>query len=158
MTGLKIFRPFAFCLLLLTGNVFAVVSDNGSVNNLQAERVRAAAAKVADAEGVDDLLSDLKSNDISSFSRNDFTNYARIIQRTIQNKAGGIFNNYKGKKCVLRMHLSRDGSLSAVNIEGGSSDLCNEVLNIMHGIKRFPPPPSDIVYQKIKDSKLSFNL
>ncbi|HDC2544695.1 TPA: hypothetical protein O7139_002100 [Salmonella enterica] len=158
MTGLKAFRLVPFCLLLLAGNVFAVVSDNGSVNSLQAERVRAAAAKVADAEGVDDLLSDLKSNNVSPVSRNDFTNYARIIQQTIQNKAGGIFNNYKGKQCVLRMHLSRDGFLSAVNIEGGATDLCNEVLDIMHGIKKFPPPPSDIVYQKIKDSKLSFKL
>ncbi|EGJ5261056.1 hypothetical protein IM977_004005 [Salmonella enterica subsp. enterica serovar Typhimurium] len=156
MTGLKTFRLIPFCLLLLAGNVFATVSDNGSVNSLQAERLRLAAAKSADAEGVDDLLSDLKSNNTPSVSRNDLSNYARVIQHTIQNKAGGIFNNYKGKQCVLRMHLSRDGSLSAVNIEGGSPDLCDEVLNIMHGIKKFPPPPSDFVYQKIKDGKLSF--
>ncbi|HFE7524549.1 TPA: cell envelope integrity TolA C-terminal domain-containing protein [Salmonella enterica subsp. enterica serovar Newport] len=156
MTGLKAFRLVPFCLLLLAGNVLAVVSDNGSVNNLQAERVRAAAAKAADAEGVDDLLSDLKSNNFSSVSKNDTSNYVRTIQHAILNNAGGIFDNYKGKQCILRIHLSRDGSLSGVNIEGGAPDLCNEVLDIMHGIKKFPPPPSEVVYQKIKDSKLSF--
>lgn len=157
MTGLRTFRLVPFCLLLLAGNVFSAVSDNGSVNNLQAERVRGEVmTKAVDAEGVDDLLSKLNSNNTPLVSGGDISNYARIIRDTIQNKVVGLFDNYKGKQCVLIMHLAPDGSLSGFNIEGGSPDLCDKLSDVMHDIKKFPPPPSDVVYQKIKDGKLIF--
>lgn len=159
MTGLKIFRLLPFCLLLLAGNVFAVVSDNGSVNNLHAERVRGElVAKAVNAEGVDDLLSELNSNNTSLVSGDDISNYARIIRDIIQNKVGGLFDNYKGKQCILVIHLSPDGSLSGFNTESGAPDLCSKLSDVMRSIKKFPPPPSDAVYQKIKDAKLGFNL
>ncbi|EGQ2468252.1 hypothetical protein I2655_002859 [Salmonella enterica] len=89
-------------------------------------------------------------------SGDDISNYAKVIQQTIQAKGVGAFDNDKGKQCVVSMHLARDGSLTSFNTEGGLPDFCNKVSDVMHGIKKFPPPPSDVVYQKIKDCKLIF--
>lgn len=117
MTGLKIFRPLAFCLLLLAGNVFA--AGNG-------------------ASGVD------------------ISGYAKVIQQTIQSRGAGVFDNDEGKQCVVSIHLARDGSLLGFNTEAGAPDLCNKLSDVMRGIKKFPAPPSDAVYQKIKNSHLDF--
>ncbi|MDJ3785291.1 hypothetical protein LEI94_12140 [Salmonella enterica] len=119
MTGLKAFRLVPFCLLLLTGNVFAV--SNGA--------------------SVDDI-----------------SKYAKVMQITIQSKIGNLINDYKGKQCSIRIHLARDGSLLGFNTEGGASDLCNKLSDVMRGIKKLPTPPSDDVYQKIKDARLDFKL
>lgn len=93
------------------------------------------------------------SNGASGF---DISSYALVIRNTIENKGGNVFENYKGKGCTVSIHLARDGSLLGFNIEGGPPDLCNEVSDVMRGIKKFPAPPSDAVYQKIKDATLDF--
>lgn len=87
----------------------------------------------------------------------DIASYARIIQQSIQSRSETFFNKYKGKQCVVRIHLARDGSLSEFDIEGGAPDLCSEISDVMRSIKKFPAPPNDSVYQKIKDAKLGFN-
>lgn len=119
MTGFKTFRLVPFCLLLLTGNVFA--AGNGS-------------------------------------SGDEISAYARILRDTIQVRGRDAFNDYKGKQCVVSIHLDRDGSLLGFNTEGGSPDLCNKLSDVLRGIKNFPAPPSDAVYQKIKDARMDFKL
>ncbi|EBI7649404.1 hypothetical protein B0E68_24910 [Salmonella enterica] len=37
-----------------------------------------------------------------------------------------------------------------------NENFCSKVSDVMRGIKKFPAPPSDAVYQKIKDSHLDF--
>lgn len=86
----------------------------------------------------------------------DITNYAKVLNITIYNTGGSVFNNYKGKQCLVRIHLARDGSLVGFIVEGGAPDLCDKLLDVMHDIKKFPAPPSDAVYQKIKDVHLAF--
>ncbi|HFJ3369365.1 TPA: cell envelope integrity protein TolA [Salmonella enterica] len=86
----------------------------------------------------------------------DISGYAKVIQQTIQSRGGGVFDNDEGKQCVVNIHLARDGSLLGFNTEGGAPDFCNKVSDVMRGIKKFPAPPSDAVYQKIKDARFDF--
>ncbi|EHI7915423.1 cell envelope integrity protein TolA [Salmonella enterica] len=86
----------------------------------------------------------------------DISGYAKVIQQTIQSRGAGVFDNDEGKQCVVSIHLARDGSLLGFNTEGGEPDFCNKVSDVMRGIKKFPTPPSDAVYQKIKNSYLDF--
>ncbi|EBI7232006.1 energry transducer TonB [Salmonella enterica] len=86
----------------------------------------------------------------------DISSYALVIKNTIESKGAGVFEDYKGKGCTVSMHLARDGSLSGFNIEGGAPDLCNKVSDVMRRVKKFPAPPSDAVYQMIKDVSLDF--
>lgn len=89
-------------------------------------------------------------------SGDEISNYAKVLNITIENTGGSVFDNYKGKQCLVIMHLARDGSLLGSNIEGGSTDLCEKLLDVMHNIKKFPAPPSDLVYRKFKDVHLAF--
>lgn len=82
----------------------------------------------------------------------DISNYAGVIKKTIESRAGNRFSNYKGMVCNVRMHLARDGTLTGVNIEGGSPDLCAKVSEVMHEVKKFPEPPSEAIYQIFKDA------
>lgn len=98
----------------------------------------------------------------SSFSSNDATGkeisaYASAIRDYIIAKGGGVFNKYKGKACVVRLHISRNGAFS-FNIDGGDPDLCNQLSVVLNSMKKFPPPPSEDIYLRIKDGKLDFKL
>ncbi|HAK4778303.1 TPA: energry transducer TonB [Salmonella enterica] len=95
------------------------------------------------------------SNGVSA-SGVDISGYAKVISVTIKDRAGNAFDNYKGNACAVRIHLARDGSLLGFNIEGGQQDLCNKLSDVMRGIKKFPVPPSDAVYQVIKTGTLDF--
>lgn len=88
----------------------------------------------------------------------EINNYAKVIQQTIQSKGAGVFDNDEGKQCVVSIHLARDGSLLGFNTEGGLPDFCNKVSGVMRGIKKFPAPSSDAVYQVVKDATLDFKL
>lgn len=89
-------------------------------------------------------------------SGDEISNYAKVLNIAIKNTGGSVFNNYKGKTCVVKIHLSRDGSLTGFNINGGATDLCDKLSDVMSSIKKFPAPPSDAVYQIIKDARLEF--
>ncbi|ECP0307235.1 cell envelope integrity protein TolA [Salmonella enterica] len=164
---LKSLRFIPLCVLIFSG--YALADDYGNpssdIDISKRAAVEASAAKVAAASGVDDLLSDLKSGAIKSKSgvrgsKSDsaLVSYLKLIQNEIKNQLGDSLEIYKGKQCVLRMHLARDGLVSGVSIEGGSSDLCNASIDAVRRIKKFPAPPSDVIYQKIKDVLLDFNL
>ncbi|ECO1013507.1 cell envelope integrity protein TolA, partial [Salmonella enterica subsp. enterica serovar Newport] len=85
----------------------------------------------------------------------DISGYASSIISSIISNGGGVFNRYKGKGCVVGLHLSRDGSFS-FSIEGGHPDLCKQLSGVLNSMKNLPPPPSDAVYQKVKHVHLDF--
>ncbi|ECG8596072.1 hypothetical protein FNI15_18415 [Salmonella enterica subsp. salamae] len=86
----------------------------------------------------------------------DIINYTKVLKITIKNTGGSAFNAYKGKSCVLKMHIARDGSLLGFSTENGAPDLCNKLSDVMHNIKKLPAPPSDEIYDKFRDTHLSF--
>ncbi|ENU2135293.1 cell envelope integrity TolA C-terminal domain-containing protein [Salmonella enterica] len=94
--------------------------------------------------------------DTNSASEADISNYAKVLSITIKNTGGRVFNAYKGKSCVVKMHLARDGSLLGFSTENGASDLCNKLSDVMHSIKKLPAPPSDEIYELFKNARLSF--
>lgn len=84
----------------------------------------------------------------------DISGYARVIWDTILIHSGDSLNNYKGKACNVRIHLAAGGTLLGFDIEGGDPGLCNKVSDVLRTIEYFPVPPSEAVYQAVKDSYL----
>ncbi|EBX7333857.1 cell envelope integrity protein TolA, partial [Salmonella enterica subsp. enterica serovar Sandiego] len=148
-----------------------------------AEAAKAAAdakKKAAAAEGVDDLLGDLSSGknapktgggakgngqpskDSGTSGANggatgaDISAYAKQIQVAIQSRLYDA-SLYQGKQCVLHISLAPDGSLKSITSEGGDPALCQAALMAAKTAK-IPKPPSQAVYEKIKDAKLDFKL
>ncbi|EJA8850492.1 cell envelope integrity protein TolA, partial [Salmonella enterica subsp. enterica serovar Chester] len=140
---------------------------------------KAAAEKAAAAEGVDDLLGDLSSGknapktggakgngqpskDSGTSGANggatgaDISAYAKQIQVAIQSRLYDA-SLYQGKQCVLHISLAPDGSLKSITSEGGDPALCQAALMAAKTAK-IPKPPSQAVYEKIKDAKLDFKL
>ncbi|EDQ3767761.1 cell envelope integrity protein TolA, partial [Salmonella enterica subsp. arizonae] len=141
---------------------------------------KAAAKKAAAAEGVDDLLGDLSSGknapktgggakgngqpskDSGTSGANggatgaDISAYAKQIQVAIQSRLYDA-SLYQGKQCVLHISLAPDGSLKSITSEGGDPALCQAALMAAKTAK-IPKPPSQAVYEKIKDAKLDFKL
>ncbi|EBV5420711.1 cell envelope integrity protein TolA, partial [Salmonella enterica subsp. enterica serovar Saintpaul] len=141
---------------------------------------KAAAEKAAAAEGVDDLLGDLSSGknapktgggakgngqpskDSGTSGANggatgaDISAYAKQIQVAIQSRLYDA-SLYQGKQCVLHISLAPDGSLKNITSEGGDPALCQAALMAAKTAK-IPKPPSQAVYEKIKDAKLDFKL
>ncbi|HCL5342094.1 TPA: cell envelope integrity protein TolA, partial [Salmonella enterica] len=141
---------------------------------------KAAAEKAAAAEGVDDLLGDLSSGknapktgggakgngqpskDSGTSGANggatgaDISAYAKQIQVAIQSRLYDA-SLYQGRQCVLHISLAPDGSLKSITSEGGDPALCQAALMAAKTAK-IPKPPSQAVYEKIKDAKLDFKL
>ncbi|EDW6546213.1 cell envelope integrity protein TolA, partial [Salmonella enterica subsp. enterica] len=141
---------------------------------------KVAAEKAAVAEGVDDLLGDLSSGknapktgggakgngqpskDSGTSGANggatgtDISAYAKQIQVAIQSRLYDA-SLYQGKQCVLHISLAPDGSLKSITSEGGDPALCQAALMAAKTAK-IPKPPSQAVYEKIKDAKLDFKL
>lgn len=97
---------------------------------------------------------------VSSFSSGgtgskELSIYLGSVRDTILVKSADSLNKYKGKSCIVGFHISRDGSFS-FNTISGSPDLCNQVSDVLGSIKKFPPPPSEDIYLRIKDGKLDF--
>ncbi|EDC3198344.1 cell envelope integrity protein TolA [Salmonella enterica] len=145
---LKSLRFLPLCVLIFSGYALAHEQGNLSSDSYASKRdaVLAAAAKAG--------VSDVKESNSDSA----LVSYLKLIQNEIKNQLGDSLEIYKGKQCVLRMHLARDGLVSGVSVEGGSSDLCNASIDAVRRIKKFPAPSSDVIYQKIKDVLLDFNL
>lgn len=85
----------------------------------------------------------------------EINDYAFSIKDFVNIKSGGIFNPYKGKSCIVRLRISRNGSFS-FNIEGGHPDLCDHLSTVLNSMKNLPPPPSEQIYQIIKDARFDF--
>lgn len=155
---LKSLRFIPLCVLIFSGYAFAEDYGNHSSDSDAAKRVAAevAAAKAAAAFGVDDLFSDFKSGVNGSKSGVGVGSYTMVIRDVIKNRLGDSLDIYKGKKCLVKIGLLRDGTVVYVVDYAGDSDLCNTVTLAVRGIK-FPPPPSEHIYQAVKDGILDFN-
>ncbi|HCS4145502.1 TPA: cell envelope integrity protein TolA [Salmonella enterica] len=145
---LKSLRFLPLCVLVFSG--YALAHEQGNPSSDSYASKRAAVLVAAAKAGVSDVK--------ESKSDSALVSYLKLIQNEIKNQLGDSLEIYKGKQCVLRMHLARDGLVSGFSIEGGSSDLCNASIDAVRRIKKFPAPPSDVIYQKIKDALLDFNL
>ncbi|KSB19374.1 hypothetical protein LFZ91_19130 [Salmonella enterica subsp. enterica serovar Hillingdon] len=86
----------------------------------------------------------------------DISAYAKQIQVAIQSRLYDA-SLYQGKQCVLHISLAPDGSLKSITSEGGDPALCQAALMAAKTAK-IPKPPSQAVYEKIKDAKLDFKL
>ncbi len=86
----------------------------------------------------------------------DISAYAKQIQVAIQSRLYDA-SLYQGKQCVLHISLAPDGSLKSITSEGGDPALCQAALMATKTAK-IPKPPSQAVYEKIKDAKLDFKL
>ncbi|HCL4784697.1 TPA: energry transducer TonB [Salmonella enterica] len=86
----------------------------------------------------------------------DISGYARVIRDTILIHSGDSLNNYKGKTCTVRIHLAAGGTLLGFDTEGGDPGLCNRLSDVLRTVDHFPVPPSEAVYQAVKDGVLDF--
>ncbi|KJG71612.1 hypothetical protein UA70_06750 [Raoultella planticola] len=85
----------------------------------------------------------------------DISGYASQIRNAIQSRLYGA-DLYAGKSCVLHIKLGPDGQLLDIQQEGGDPALCQAALTAAK-TARIPKPPSQAVYEKIKDAKLDLN-
>ncbi|EBJ9252724.1 cell envelope integrity protein TolA [Salmonella enterica] len=156
---LKSLRFLPLCLLVFSGYALADDYGNPSSDSYASKR----AAVQAAASGVDDLLSDLKSgvNGIrvsKSKSDADSFSYVKVVRNEIQNQLGDSLKLYKGMTCSIRVGLLRDGTIIYAVDFSGDSNLCNTVMSAVRSIKKFPSPPSEQIYQDVKDFTLHLKL
>lgn len=156
---LKSLRFLPLCLLVFSGYALADDYGNPSSDSYASKR----AAVQAAASGVDDLLSDLKSgvNGVrvsKSKSDADSFSYVKVVRNEIQNQLGDSLKLYKGMTCSIRVGLLRDGTIIYAVDFSGDSNLCNTVISAVRSIKKFPPPPSEQIYQDVKDFTLHLKL
>ncbi|EAA6844775.1 cell envelope integrity protein TolA [Salmonella enterica subsp. enterica] len=156
---LKSLRFLPLCLLVFSGYALADDYGNPSSDSYASKR----AAVQAAASGVDDLLSDLKSgvNGVrvsKSKSDADSFSYVKVVRNEIQNQLGDSLKLYKGMTCSIRVGLLRDGTIIYAVDFSGDSNLCNTVMSAVRSIKKFPPPPSEQIYQDVKDFTLHLKL
>lgn len=156
---LKSLRFLPLFVLVFSGYALADDYGNSSSDSYASKRDAFQAA----ASGVDDLLSDLKfgvngvrvsksKSDADSFS------YVKVVRNEIQNQLGDSLKLYKGMTCSIRVGLLRDGTIIYAVDFSGDSNLCNTVISAVHSIKKFPPPPSEQIYQDVKDFTLHLKL
>ncbi|EEN2096133.1 hypothetical protein G5H88_001467 [Salmonella enterica subsp. enterica serovar Florida] len=162
---LKSLRFLPLCVLIFSGYALAHEHGNPSSDSYASKRaaVEASAAKVAAASGVDDLLSDLKSGAIKSKSgvrgsKSDsaLVSYLNVVRNRVMKQLGDSLDIYKGKKCSVKVGFSRDGTVIYAVDYAGDSEFCNTVTLAIRNIK-FPPPPSEHIYQLVKDGIFDFN-
>ncbi|EQA0781893.1 cell envelope integrity protein TolA [Salmonella enterica subsp. enterica serovar Berta] len=156
---LKSLRFIPLCILVFSGYALAHEQGNLSSDSYASKR----AAVQAAASGVDDLLSDLKSgvNGVrvsKSKSDADSFSYVKVVRNEIQNQLGDSLKLYKGMTCSIRVGLLRDGTIIYAVDFSGDSNLCNTVMSAVRSIKKFPPPPSEQIYQDVKDFTLHLKL
>ncbi|EBX1966664.1 cell envelope integrity protein TolA [Salmonella enterica subsp. enterica serovar Javiana] len=105
------------------------------------------------ADGYDNASSD---SNLSKRSTVDVSSYARLIHDLVKNQMSDSLDFYKGKSCSVKIDLSSDGTIIYAVENAGDSGLCSAVVLAFHSIKRFPPPPSEQIYQKIRHATLDF--
>ena len=84
---------------------------------------------------------------------NDISHYAAQVHDAIKDKMPPA--NFDGMSCTVRVQLARDGMVINARSEGGDALLCDAALKAVQEAK-FPPAPSDEVYQVFKNTPLDF--
>ncbi|EDK4040419.1 hypothetical protein GF271_00035 [Salmonella enterica subsp. enterica serovar Newport] len=138
MAMLKSLWFIPLCVLILSGYVFADDYANHSSNS--------------------DVAKSTTVKNSSGVSGVSISAYAQVITEVIKYHMADSLDIYKGKSCILKIGLSRDGTVLYVVDDGGDSGLCNTAVLAVHSIKKFPPPTSDSLYQVFKDATLNFRL
>lgn len=90
----------------------------------------------------------------SGASGAEINSYAGQIQAAIQSKFYD-WESFKGRQCILRLRLAPDGLLIDVKSEGGDPALCQAALAAARQA-RIPKPPSQAVYEALKNAPLDF--
>lgn len=86
----------------------------------------------------------------------DVTAYAAEFRNAVQAKMYGA-DMYAGKNCVLQISMQRDGKINDVNAQGGDPALCQAALKAVQ-VAEIPAPPTDEIYNKVKNAQLDFAL
>jgi colicin import membrane protein len=84
------------------------------------------------------------------------TGYAIEVQHAIQ-QAMHVPEKFAGKRCVLQLDMQRDGAINSVAAQGGDAELCEAAIAAVKKAE-IPAPPTDEIYEKIKNVKLDFAL
>ncbi|EHF4788069.1 cell envelope integrity protein TolA [Salmonella enterica] len=134
---LKSIHFISFCVLLFSVQVFAD-SYNSSLNS----------------DSTKSLSYNSSLNSDSTKSLVGISSYLSVIRNEIKNQLGDSLEIYKGMICSIKIGLLRDGTIIYVVYYSGDSDLCNTVMSAVRSIKKFPSPPSEQLYQAVKDFTL----
>lgn len=86
----------------------------------------------------------------------DIMHYAGELRTAIQKKLYAP-DQYAGKRCVLQIKMQRDGQINDVNAQGGDPALCQAAIDAVK-VAEIPTPPSDEIYNAVKNAKLDFAL
>lgn len=145
---LKSLRFLPLCVLVFSGYALADDYGNPSSDSYASKRdaVLAAAAKAG--------VSDLKKSGSCVAD----TSYIEVVRNEIQNQLGDSLEIYKGMTCSMKVGLLRDGTIIYAVDYSGDSNFCNAAISAVRSVKKFPPPPSEQVYQDVKDFTLHFKL
>lgn len=81
-------------------------------------------------------------------------NYVSAVMRAIQGQFYEA-SRYKGKECDLNLKIDRDGNVLGATVEQGDKELCQQALNAVSYAK-LPKPPSDEVWNRVKNVTLAF--
>lgn len=88
----------------------------------------------------------------------DISPYVRVMFDTIKNQMVNSLDLYHGKACTIKLGLSRDGTVLYAVDDGGEHDFCNAAILAIRSVKKFPTPPSEQIYQSIRDCTLDFKV
>ncbi|ELM4216613.1 hypothetical protein RYG71_000718 [Salmonella enterica] len=133
---LKSLRFIPLCVLIFSGYAFADDYGNSSLDS--------------------DAMNRSAIDNSSGVSGASISSYAQVISEVIKYHMADSLGIYKGKSCILKIGLSRDGTVLYVVDDGGDVGLCNTAVSVVRSIKNFPPPTSEPLYQIFKDARLDF--
>ncbi|MGP2960834.1 cell envelope integrity protein TolA, partial [Serratia bockelmannii] len=84
----------------------------------------------------------------------DINGYIGQVKNAIESKFYDA-SSFAGKTCDLRIKLAPDGLLISVQPAGGDPALCQAAVSAAK-LAHIPKPPSDAVYQHVKNATLEF--
>ncbi|MCY4764343.1 cell envelope integrity protein TolA [Klebsiella aerogenes] len=147
-----------------------VDAETAAETAAKAAAAEAAAAKKAaaakEAAGVDDLLGDLdtgksspkpshKSVSYGGASGVDISYYMSQVQAAVKSHLYD-YSDWAGKQCNIQVMIQADGTITAVDSEGGNPDFCSYVQASFNKINKLPKPPSQAVFESLKTMHLIF--
>lgn len=86
----------------------------------------------------------------------DVVTYAAEFRNAVQRKIYGA-DLYAGKRCALQIKMERSGRITAVSAQGGDPALCQAAISAVK-VAEIPAPPTDEIYNKVKNARLDFQL